>query len=151
MSKNLFYKEFQFAWWILILVVLWLVLTYLHYSGSPAISWNTYLSSTITLLALSLLFYGMKTEIDNSIIKLSFGIGLISKKIQLNNVKSVEVVRNKWYQGWGIRLIDNGWLYNISGLNAVEINQKDKRSIIRIGSQQPADLRKAIFEGITKN
>lgn len=112
---------------------------------------NTFLIASAIFIVVGLLFFGMKTYVDDTKIRIAFGIGLIRKTILLNNVKAVETVRNKWYYGWGIRLIPNGWLYNISGLHGVEIKRKDTASVIRIGTKQPALLRKAIFEGISRN
>ena len=33
---------------------------------------------------------------------------------------AVREVRNRWIQGWGIRKISRGWMYNVWGLDAVE-------------------------------
>lgn len=151
MIKTLYYREFQFARWIFLIIPMWISLAIIYFSESANMALSTLLMASGILFLIGLLFYGMKTEIDNSKIRIVFGIGLIRKTIKLNNVKYVEVVRNKWYHGWGIRLISNGWLYNITGLDGVEIKQKDRRSVIRIGTKQPAVLRKAIFKGITKN
>lgn len=150
-SRSDFYNEFQFAWWIFILVPIWSTVAIPYFSEDSGMNLNTFLIASAIFFVLGLLFYGMRTQVDDSKISIVFGIGLIKKRIDLNNVKSVETVRNKWYHGWGIRLIGNGWLYNISGFDGVEIKQKDKVSVIRIGTRQPAQLRKAIFEGISKN
>ena len=151
MKKSVEYLEFQFAWWIIILLPFWCILVYLYFSAGEGMDLITFLAISAIFLLIGLLFYGMRTRVDDSKIRIGFGVGLIKKTIHLNNVKSVEAVRNKWYYGWGIRLISNGWLYNISGLDGVEIKQKDRKSVIRIGTKQPLLLRKAIFEGIAQN
>ena len=64
------------------------------------------LVSVITILLMTLVgfsFYQLKTDVSNENIMLKFGIGIIQKRIDLNNVESVRVVRNKWFYGWGIR------------------------------------------------
>jgi len=48
-------------------------------------------------------------------------------------------VRNQWWWGWGIRLIPGGWLYNVSGLDAVELKMKNGR-IFRIGTDEAQRL-----------
>lgn len=145
------HKEFQFAWWIFILLPIWLTVAIPYFSEDTGMGLNTFVVSSAIFLVVGLLFFGMSTLVHDSKILISFGIGLIRKTIDLNNVKAVETVRNKWYYGWGIRLISNGWLYNISGLDAVEIKRKDSVSIIRIGSKQPTVLKRAILESISRN
>ena len=58
-------------------------------------------------------------------------------------------VRNKWYYGWGIRFMGNVTLYNIHGLDAVELTFKNKESIVRIGtkpnSKLDSEIKKRIY------
>lgn len=84
----------------------------------------------------------MTTTIDAESITISFGIGLIKKKINLDNIKSVTGVQNPWYWGWGIRIIPNGTLYNISGCKGIELKFKNSDKIIRIESKDPETLKK---------
>ena len=91
-----------------------------------------------------LFFFRLVTEIHADKITIYFGSGLIKKTIPFDKIKGVKVVRNKWYYGWGIRFIINGWLWNLWGLDAVELSFKDKNSIFRIGSQEAEKLKSAI-------
>jgi len=59
-------------------------------------------------------------------------------------------VRNKWYYGWGIRRLERGWMYNVSGLDAVEICMKNGK-IYRIGTDEPETLCNFIQERLTKS
>ena len=99
--------------------------------------------SAFFLLILSI-FYGMTTTVDDEKIKVSFGIGVITKNFYLDRLESVDVVRNPWYYGYGIRLIRHGWLYNVSGPDAVELRFREKKGVIRIGTKQPMQLKRAI-------
>ena len=56
---------------------------------------------------------------------------------------SFQTVRNKWYFGWGIRYLGTGWLYNVSGLDAVEIVQNDGK-MVRVGTDEPDVLARAL-------
>ena len=49
------------------------------------------------------------------------GFGWPKKVVALDDIVSVREVRNSWWQGWGIRRITNGWMYNVWGLDAVEV------------------------------
>jgi hypothetical protein len=52
-------------------------------------------------------------------------------------------VRNPWYYGWGVRLTPHGILYNVSGLNAVELLLDDGRRV-RVGTDEPDALVRAL-------
>lgn len=145
------YKEFQFAWWIFILVPIWVSTALSYYSPDSGMSLNSFLILSAIFMLIGLLFYSMKTIVDDSRVCVIFGIGLIRKSIYFSNIESVVRVRSKWYYGWGIRLIPSGWLFNVSGLDGVDIKRKNDVSVIRIGTKKPDLLRKAIFEGISRN
>lgn len=106
--------------------------------------WGAYIVLQIILGGCVLLFFGMRVAVDETKIKISFGIGLISKTIKIGEVKSTEIVRNPWYYGLGIHFIPHGMLYNISGRNAVELKFKNSKKLIRIGTANPQELKNAI-------
>ena len=89
------------------------------------------------------LFWALTVEVTESDVLLRFGFGLIRKRFPLSSIVNARPVRNRWYFGWGIRLLPRGWLYNVSGLDAVEIEMTD-RSVHRIGTDQPSELLRAI-------
>jgi hypothetical protein len=101
--------------------------------------------NTVCVLV-GLLFYGMTTKIEDNVLRIYYGIGLIRKTIPLSEVKTVQVVTTPWYYGWGIRVIPNGMLYNIRGVAAVELSFKDRPGIIRIGSGNARALQEAVAE-----
>ena len=100
-----------------------------------------------TLLIILVLFYSLTVEIDKTKISVKFGVGIINKKFSLKDIESCCVVRNYWYYGWGIRWTPHGWLYNISGLSAVEIKMKNGKKY-RIGTNEPKNLECAITQAI---
>lgn len=97
----------------------------------------------ITLLILLPLFYNLQVRVTQNQINCSFGIGLISKTIPLEDIKTAKVVKNPWYFGWGIRAIPGGWMFNVSGWDAVELNLKSDQKF-RIGTDDPDGLLSAV-------
>ncbi len=97
----------------------------------------------VILLVLIPLFYCLTVEADNEYVSVKFGIGLIKTKFERADIESCKPVRNKWYYGWGVRRLDRGWMYNISGLDAVEIHMKNGK-VYRIGTDEPEELCKSI-------
>jgi hypothetical protein len=97
----------------------------------------------LCLVICIVLFSTLTVEVTDTDIHLRFGPGLIRKRIPLSSIRSARAVRNAWYFGWGIRALDRGWLYNVSGLDAIELVMTDGR-ICRIGTDQPAEFLAAI-------
>jgi hypothetical protein len=95
------------------------------------------------LLPIMLLFSSLTVTVTHQAIEIHFGPGLIRKKFSLADIQSCEPVRNHWFFGWGIRWIPRGWLFNVSGLDAVELKMKNGRRY-RIGTDEPERLCNAI-------
>ena len=101
------------------------------------------------IVLIPLLFGWMTVIIDTDYLRVKFGLGIVRKKWKLSDVASVEIVRNKWWWGWGIRYYGKGWLYNIAGLGAVEITLRDGK-YRRIGTDEPAKLADVIRSSINQ-
>ncbi len=85
------------------------------------------------------LFGSLTVVIDNTNLSFHFGPGILRKSFRFGDIRLARKVRNHWYYGWGIRWFGKGWLYNVSGLDAIEIVLKKGR-IIRIGTDEPDQL-----------
>lgn len=141
------YREFQFSWLVFgIFIPVQLLMTFLYVNdiGDRPMSTQGFWGITALLFVTVLLFHGMETTVDDRTIKMSFGIGLIRKRIAIERIKSIEIVSTPWYYGYGIRLIPNGWLYNARGPHGVELRFVDRNRVIRIGTKDPAQLKKEI-------
>ena len=93
------------------------------------------------------LFHSLTVRVSRSDIALSFGVGLIRKQFPIGDISSASIVQNRWYNGFGIRKIRGGWLYNVSGFDAIEIQLKNERKY-RIGTNQPKELLAAVESAI---
>ena len=109
-------------------------------------SWFVWLWSTFTIL-LDALFWCLEVKVGTDGIFLSYSFSLINKKIQRQQILQVEVVRYSWWYGLGIRLIPHGWMWNISGLDAIKLTSQDGNRF-RIGTNQPQELYQALITGI---
>lgn len=146
------YTERQIGWTVIVPVpgiLVLLLIFYINQWGSNPISYSGLLIMSLIFIICLLLFFQMRTSVDNEKIRISYGIGLIKKTIDIHNIERIEIVRNKWYYGLGIRIIKNGWLYNIQGLNAIELKLKNSKSIIRIGTADKKKLKKEIEYRLT--
>ena len=96
----------------------------------------------ILVIAL-VLFYKLRISIDGETLCASFGIGIIRKKVRLAKIVGGEPIRIRWWYGWGIHLTPYGWLYNVSGFDAVAITLRDGRKFA-LGTDDPCGLTEAI-------
>jgi hypothetical protein len=101
------------------------------------------LGALVMIAVLCALFATLTVEVTHEEVKLRFGVGLVRKSFAVTEIASARQVRNHWAYGWGIRLTPHGWLFNVSGLDAVELEMADGKRY-RIGTDQPADLLRAI-------
>ena len=99
----------------------------------------------LALLVALLLFHSLTVVVEGDWVEVVFADGPVRKRIALKEVGSCAVVRNRWWYGWGVRWGPGAWLYNVSGLDAVELKMKNGRRY-RIGTDEPRELAKAIEE-----
>ena len=116
-----------------------------YYSGT-----NFAVSAIMALILFILAsFTALTASIDENYLRIKFGYGIFARKFALNQIASVQAVKNHWYYGWGIRLWlwPKMWIYNVSGFDAVEITMKNGK-VYRIGTDVPEELETAIKQSI---
>jgi len=95
-------------------------------------------------------FSSLTVTIREDYLEIRLGFSPIRKRVKLIDIESARAVRNKWYYFWGIRLTPHGWLFTVSGLQAVEIEMK-RGNKFRIGTDTPQALEEAIRQAINDN
>lgn len=139
------YRHTQFGWAVVgPLAAVGLVLAWLNrdlQARGPG------LVPLVVLGVVVLLFATLTVTVDRKELRARFGPGLVRKTIPLSEVASYGAVTNPWIWGWGIRLFPGGTLYNVSGLQAVELRLKDGR-VYRIGTDEPEALERALLAAI---
>jgi hypothetical protein len=118
---------------------LYLLLNFFYLHG-----FSIFLVAVFAALVVCLvLFAALTVKVDSRDVSLRFGIGVIRKKFPVSGIESAGIVRNPWYYGWGIRKTPDGWLYNVSGVSAVELRMIGGEKY-RIGTNDPSGLLDAI-------
>jgi hypothetical protein len=113
---------------------------YLHFS-SPG---RSLLSAVaIAFLVMAWLFSSLTVEVNEHDVSWQFGPGIWKYRIALAEIAYVQIVRNSWSNGFGIRMRPGFRLYNVSGLDAVELRLKTG-DIRRIGTDNAAGLAAAL-------
>lgn len=131
---------------IAILLPLLLLFTGLLIKSGLANSPDFYIhiSLVLTFLICLLIFYKLTIFIDSELVSFKLGIGLVSKSYKIADIKSCKPVTNSAFNGIGIRMLPNGWLFNVTGLKAIELNFKNKKSVVRIGTNKPDEISQLI-------
>ncbi len=90
-----------------------------------------------------MVFHSLTVEVSDSELRWHFGPGFWTYRLALDEIRNVAVVRNHWWNGFGIRIASGFRLYNVSGLDAVELVLKSG-DIRRIGTDDPQGLAAAL-------
>jgi hypothetical protein len=102
---------------------------------------------SVMLFACLILFYRLKITLDAETLCASFGPGVIRKKVSLAEIARCEPIRTRWWYGWGVHLAPCGWLYNVSGFDAVAITLRNGKKFA-LGTDDPNGLVTAIQNSI---
>jgi hypothetical protein len=111
-------------------------------AGDPAALWIAGIVALILACCL-VLFSTLSVSVSDDEVRVWFGPGLVQKRFRAGEIRAVHTVRNRWWYGWGIRLTPYGWMYNVSGVDAVEIELASGKRF-RIGTDEPKRLAAAI-------
>src|ERR1700726_3742353 len=97
----------------------------------------------VMMIGTAVLFSSLTVEVNDNELRWYFGPGLWTYRLPLNEIKDVAVVRNHWWSGFGIRMARGFRLYNVSGLDAVEL-RVGPDDVRRIGTDDPQGLSDAL-------
>jgi hypothetical protein len=141
------YHHRQTGTFLLVLLALVLLLVVTISDVGPNPGWFVFVM--IILLITGFSFGSLTVMINGDILYCRLGIGLFRRNFKICEIIDAEIVRNRWYYGWGVRLTPSGWMYNVSGLDAVEITLNSGKQF-RIGTDEPQLLLQAIRSYIAK-
>ena len=95
-------------------------------------------------------FFSILTVVvDNEKMVINFLCPKCKKYFYFKDIKGVKKVRNKWWYGWGVRILPGFVIFNTYGLDAIELEMK-KGLNFRIGTDQPEILEKIIKKQLSK-
>jgi len=142
------YRRRQLARVLLGFLSLPILVCFFTAMGVPA-QRNTLFFVCGVLAVVALLFSSMKIEVSDRFLRWSFGPGILRKRVALSRIESVERTRTSWFEGWGIHYTRRGWLYNVSGFEALHVTMKDGKRFL-LGTNDAEALIKALSEGMAR-
>ena len=99
--------------------------------------------ASVVILVVVFWFNRLKVRVNGERVRVSFGPGWPRQTFMAHEIVGFRQVRNKWYYGWGVRRTPAGWMYNVWGLDAVELDLANGKKFI-IGTNEPEELLAAL-------
>jgi len=113
-------------------------------AGDESVWTNVFAGAAIVLVVgVVLVFNRLTVVVDAGTMRVGFGFGWPRKVIAVSDIVTAHKVRNKWYYGWGMRRVPGGWMYNVWGLDAVELDLSSGAKF-RVGTNDASDLLAAL-------
>lgn len=98
----------------------------------------------VTLIAVIIAIASvMRVTVTDEDVTVAFGRGWPHKRIDREDILSHRPVRNSWILGWGIRWFPGGTMWNVWGLDAIELELATGRRF-RIGTDDVEGLTMAL-------
>jgi hypothetical protein len=127
---------------IVVMAILAIFFVFIAFTLPPPGRWGA-LVVVLGLLVLAWLFSSLTVSVGDGELQWCFGPGLWSYRMALADIAGVSVVRNDVLNGFGIRMRPGFRLYNVSGLDAVELQLKSG-GVRRIGTDDAPGLAAAL-------
>jgi hypothetical protein len=109
-----------------------------------AIAWRSgQWSPPVVPVAAAVMYSSLTVEVSANELRWYFGPGFWTYRLPLGEIQSVAVARNRWWNGFGSGCGRAFRLYNVSGLDALELHLKSGE-IRRIGTDDPHGLAEAL-------
>ena len=94
---------------------------------------SSYIGGVLIALSINLvigtLFYSMTIEVNGNKVCWYFGLGFLRKEVEVSSITEVSFYETKWYQGIGVRMLKDGWLYNASVGKALKLKLSSGKNI----------------------
>lgn len=141
------YRHRQVGWKLLaatavgLILALWLTIAVspATRAAAPGLVYGLF----IVLAGVALAFGTLSVVVDDTMIRVVFGIGLVRKTIAVDDVVRCQIVPIKVLWGMGVHWTPSGWLYNVGGGTGVRLEMARERAAI-IGSDDADGLAAAI-------
>ncbi len=122
-----------------------LVVAPLEDAGRPAL-WAA-LPGLVLMGGAAIVFRSLTVTLQSGVLGWRFGPGVFGSSVHVADIDAVEPARTSLMAGWGIHWTRRGWLYNVSGRDAVLVRMRNGRSFL-LGTDEPDRLVRAIRDAM---
>jgi hypothetical protein len=102
------YERTQVGWVVICVVCIALSVVAIKIRNESSPNWQISVAVELLLLLTLAVLYKLTIKIDNHVLRISFGAGVVGKTVQLTEIDTYEPVRIRWWYGWGIHLTPYG-------------------------------------------
>jgi hypothetical protein len=144
------YKHTQTSYWMfvvipVILLPLWFVLRVVPRGGGAAghaVFWPM-VATVGTVTIVCVLFSALTITVEGGQLTWAFRYSIARHSVPVSEIARASVVRNSLIWGWGIHRTPYGWLYNVAGSRAVQVEMRNGDRF-RLGSDEPDVLARVL-------
>lgn len=134
------YRYIQWSWWVWLVTPLGMFLIAVAVQDVPQPT--AVISAALAIAACVLLFGCLSIEVNQQVLYVKFGIGLVSTRVELKDVAGTHVREHPFAQT-GISWMGDGWLWSVSGREVVMVMLGCGRALY-IGTNDSQGLREFI-------
>jgi len=142
-----FYEHTQTGWLLRLSFVFGAVLCTAVGAATPPppspLPIEAFMAIALLMLVLGWFWASLTVRVEEAGVRVRFGLGWPRRTLPVADLANVEITRTSWLSGWGMHLTRRGWLYNVSGCDAVIVGLKSGKAVL-IGSDEPRRLKAAI-------
>jgi len=109
----------------------------------------TLLAAAFVMLVSAFIFSSLTIAVRDGQLSWWFGPGIVKKTVPLSTIVSAEPTATNIVDGSGIHLTGRGWLYRVTGRQAVLVTQQDGKRFL-LGTDEPDSLAQVIMTGARK-
>jgi hypothetical protein len=143
MNMSMHYEHTQRGTLMIVTLVIGAIVCVAIAYGNAGPSRGLAAALALGLVILAWLFSSLTVNVNDNQLSWYFGPGAWTYRMARGDIAAVNIVRNSWTNGFGIRMGSGFRLYNVSGLDAVELKLKNGE-VRRIGTDDPAGLAAAL-------
>ena len=137
------HTQSSFVWLFVLSIVETLAVVTVLLSGAPIIGLVVVMTVTSLAIVIGLTFSRLTVEVHDEGVTVFFGRGWPKRFIRFGDIASARKVRNSAWVGWGLRWIPGGSVWNVWGLDAVELALTSGKRW-RLGTDEPDTLLAAL-------
>jgi hypothetical protein len=145
------YSHTQVGWWLMFALGIGILALAAMFIGIrtgsralPAPETEIIFGTVLVVLAITAaLLTSLNVSVTSDTVAWRFGPGVVRFSLPLAEITRVAPARTPLWAGIGIHWIFTGWVYNVSGRDAVELTKRDG-SKVWIGTDEPQSLAMAI-------
>jgi hypothetical protein len=151
MKNKVLFNDRQIFYFSIIPALLCFVMLTVFYvleigEGAKKVTLVPYLFGISVFLFVVLISYSLNIKIDNQFLYITFGLGLIHKKIAIESIEvQKEFVNVRWYYGVGLRFSNFGTIYNVKTGEGIRLKLKNKKKFYIIVSDRNIEIKETLL------